>query len=133
MRCGGRPGDIATWRNNLLSEAVLERLERGEQLSPEDYRDLLAMRDTLRRTFAALDGAFDGYLTLSAKGPPPIGMPVGDPVYGDVSSCLGAPAWNLPLLADRGLPMGIQLLGHPHEDYDLALRGRWFVETFLSD
>ena len=117
----------------LLSEAVLERLERGEQLSPEEYRDLLAMRDALRRTFAALAGAFDGYLTLSAKGPPPVGMPVGDPVYGDVSSCLGAPAWNLPLLADRGLPMGIQLLGHPHEDYELALCGRWFVEAFLSD
>ena len=116
---------------DLLSEAVLERLTRGEELSPEDYRDRLAMREELRRTFAALAGEFDGYLTLSAKGPPPVGMPVGDPVYGDVSSCLGAPAWNLPLLADRGLPMGIQLLGHPHEDYDLALRGRWFVESFI--
>ena len=117
---------------DLLSEAVLERLARGETLSPEDYRDRLEMRDELRRTFAALAGAFDGYLTLSAKGPPPVGMPVGDPVYGDVSSCLGAPAWNLPLLADRGLPMGVQLLGHPHQDYDLARCGRWFVEAFLT-
>ena len=117
---------------DLLSDAVLERLARGEQLSPEDYRDRLAMRDELRRIFAVLDGEFDGYLTLSAKGPPPVGMLVGDPVYGDVSSCLAAPAWNLPLLADRGLPMGIQLLGHPHRDYDLALRGRWFVESFLA-
>ena len=116
----------------LLSEAVLERLSRGEELSLEDYRDRLAMREELRRIFGALAGEFDGYLTLSAKGPPPVGMPVGDPVYGDVSSCLGAPAWNLPLLADRGLPMGIQLLGHPHEDYDLALRGRWFVDAFLA-
>lgn len=117
---------------DLLSEAVLERLTRGEELSPENYRDRLAMREELRRTFAALAGEFDGYLTLSAKGPPPVGMPVGDPVYGDVSSCLGSPAWNLPLLADRGLPMGIQLLGHPHEDYALALRGRWFVESFIA-
>ena len=116
----------------LLSDAVLERLARGEQIAPQDYRDCLAMRDELRRVFAALDGAFDGYLTLSALGPPPVGMPVGDPVYGDVSSCLGAPAWNLPLLADRDLPMGIQLLGHPHRDYDLALRGRWLVEAFLG-
>ena len=116
----------------LLSEAVLERLARGEALSPGDYRDRLEMRDELRRTFAALAGAFDGYLTLSAKGPPPVGMPVGDPVYGDVSSCLGAPAWNLPLLADRGLPMGVQLLGHPHQDYDLALRGRWLAGAFLA-
>ncbi len=117
---------------DLLSDAVLERLARGERLSPQEYRDRLAMRDRLRRTFAVLAGEFDGYLTLSAKGPPPVGMPVGDPVYGDVSSCLGAPAWNLPLLADRGLPMGIQLLGHPHEDYALALRGRWFVSAFLT-
>ena len=117
---------------DLLSEAILERLARGEALTPEDYRDRLALREALRRVFAELDGAFDGYLTLSAKGPPPVGMPVGDPVYGDVSSCLGSPAWNLPLLADRGLPMGIQLLGHPHRDYDLALRGRWLVEAFLG-
>jgi len=116
----------------LLSAAVLERLTRGEEISPEDYRHRLAMREALRGAFAALEGAYDGYLTLSAIGPPPVGMAVGDPVYGDVSSCLGAPAWNLPLLADRGLPMGIQLLGHPHEDYDLALRGSWLVESFLA-
>ena len=113
---------------DLLSEAVLERLVRGEQLSPEDYRNRPAMCDELRRAFAVLAGEFDGYPTLSAKGLPP----VGDPVYGDVSSCLEAPGWNLPLLADRGPPMGIQLLGHPHADYDLALRGRWFVESFLA-
>ena len=72
---------------DLLSEAVLERLARGERLSPEDYRDRLAMRDELRRVLAALDGAFDGYLTLSAKGPPPLGMPVGDPVYAATGPC----------------------------------------------
>ena len=109
-----------------------ERLERGEKLRPRDYRDRLDKREELRRLFAALDGIFDGYLTLSAQGPPPVGMAVGDPVYGDMSSCLGAPAMNLPLLADRGLPMGIQLLGHPHGDYELALRGKWFVDTFLG-
>ena len=116
----------------FLSEPIHERLERGETLSPDDYRDRLKMRDALRQTFATLDGAFDGYLTLSAKGPPPVGMPVGDPVYGDLSSCLGAPAYNLPLLADRGLPMGVQLLGHPHRDYELALRCKWLVEAFLG-
>ena len=56
---------------DLLSEAVLERLERGEQLSPEDYRDLLAMRDALRRTFAALDGAFDGVSDAVRQGSSP--------------------------------------------------------------
>ena len=116
---------------DYLSAAIHERLERGEKMGPRDYRDRLEKREELRRIFAALNGTFDGYLTLSAKGPPPVGMAVGDPVYGDMSSCLGAPAINLPLLADRGLPMGIQLLGHPHGDYELSLRGKWFVDTFL--
>ncbi len=116
----------------LLSEAVHARLERGERLSPADYRRCLELRDELRQVFSDLRGEVDAYITLSAKGPPPIGMEVGDPVYGDVSSCLGAPAYNVPLLADRGLPMGVQLLGHPHDDYQLGLRAKWFTETFLA-
>ena len=115
-----------------LSDAILERLSRGEEISPGDYRSRLDMRAELRRVFAQLEGSCDGYVTLSAKGPPPVGMPVGDPIYGDVSSCLGSPAWNLPLHVDRGLPMGIQLLGHPHQDHALALTGKWFAEAFLN-
>ncbi len=115
----------------LLSDAVRERLERGETITPDAYRAKLKMREALRHVFAELEGEYDGYLTLSATGPPPVGMGVGDPVYGDMSSCLGAPAYNLPLLADRGLPMGIQLLGHPHRDYELGLRAKWFVDTYL--
>ncbi len=117
---------------SYLSDPIHQRLERGEKLSPGDYRARLEMREDQRRVFAALDGSFDGYLTLSAKGPPGVGMAVGDPVYGDMSSCLGSPAFNLPLLADRGLPMGIQLLGHPHRDYELALTAKWLVDAFLG-
>ncbi len=117
---------------DLLSSGVLERLERGEALSPEDYRNRIRKREDLRQVFAILAGAFDGYVTLSATGPAPVGMAVGDPVFGDISSCLGAPAWNLPLLVDRSLPMGVQLLGHPHEDYALALKALWFAHQFLG-
>ncbi len=117
---------------HLISLEILNRIARGEAMTIEDYRHCLEARDALRACFAKLGGKGDAYVTLTALGPPPVGMPVGDPVYGDVSSCLGAPAWTLPLLADRGLPMGIQLLGHPHQDYALALIGRWMTETFLK-
>ena len=117
---------------HLISQEILNRIARGEAMTIEDYRRCLDMREALRTTFANFKDRGDAYVTLSAQGPPGVGFPIGNPVYGDVSSCLGAPAWNLPLLADRGLPMGIQLLGHPHQDYELALTGRWLAETFLK-
>ena len=58
---------------------------------------------------------------------PPLYPETGDSVFGDVSSCLGAPAWSLSLLEDRGLPMGVQLMGNPHRDYELGCIGRWMM------
>ncbi|MHA1108774.1 MAG: amidase [Alphaproteobacteria bacterium] len=116
---------------DLLSDKIRERLERGEKLSQEDYRKALDMRSRGREIFSAIADVADACVTLSATGPAPVGMPVGDPVYGDISSCMGAPAFNLPLLADRGMPMGIQLLGQPNQDYTLARMGSWFGDNFL--
>ena len=118
---------------HLISENILGRIARGEEMTIEDYRGCLEMRDALRVAFAKVEGKADAFVTLSAQGPAPVGMAVGNPVYGDISACTAAPAFNLPLLADRGLPMGIQLLGHAHQDYDLALTGSWFDQHFLRD
>jgi len=62
----------------------------------------------------------------------PLGDNTGSSVFGDPSSCLEAPAWNLALLEDRGLPMGIQLLGNKHQDYTLGNIGLWMTETLLA-
>ncbi len=118
---------------HLISEAILGRIARGEEMTIEDYRRCLDMRDALRAAFAKVEGKADAFVTLSAQGPPPVGWGIGNPVYGDISACTAAPAFNLPLLADRGLPMGIQLLGHAHQDYELALMGCWFDQVFLRD
>ncbi|NNF71910.1 MAG: amidase, partial [Rhodobacteraceae bacterium] len=128
------PGKIQREKGeHLISEAILGRIARGEEMTIEDYRRCLEMRDSLRAAFAKVKGKGDGYVTLSAKGPPPVGWGIGDPVYGDISACTAAPAYNLPLLADRGLPMGIQLLGQPHEDYELGRVGRWMSDLFLGN
>ncbi len=128
------PGKVQREKGeHLISEAILGRISRGEEMTIEDYRRCLDMRDLLRAAFAKLKGKSDGFVTLSAQGPPPIGMGVGNPVYGDISACTAAPAFNLPLLVDRGLPMGIQLLGHPHQDYELGCTGRWLTEAILGD
>ncbi|MDP6173854.1 MAG: hypothetical protein QGF09_06800 [Rhodospirillales bacterium] len=64
--------------------------------------------------------------------PAPEGMPVGDCIYNEASSILGAPALSLPLLAVNGLPQGVQLLGFNHEDYRLTGYAHWMAETELG-
>ena len=119
---------------HLISSAILERISRGEEMTIEDYRNCLEMRDKLRNAFNNIKGKADAYVLLSAQGPAPLASDgIGNPIYGDVSSCLASPAFNLPILEDRGLPMGVQILGHPHQDFELGRIGKWLSEKFLSD
>ena len=118
---------------HLISSAILERISRGEEMVIEDYRKCLEMRDKLRNAFNHIKGKADAYILLSAQGPAPLASDgIGNPFYGDVSSCLASPAYNLPILEDCGLPMGVQFLAHPHQDFELGRIGKWLVDTFLS-
>ena len=103
------------------------RLRESEEMSLDDYRRALAALGALRRDFARFEDFADGYITLCTPTMPPPYPETGDSVFGDVSSSLGAPAWSLPLLEDRGLPMGVQLMGNPHRDYELGCIGRWLM------
>ena len=69
--------------------------------------------------------------TTAATGPAPVGLEsTGDPAFVVAGSMLGAPALNLPLLADEGLPLGFQMLGFEHGDADLFARAAWVVSAF---
>lgn len=136
--------DLAAWEikwpalllrdmgRDRIKDRLVERFEAGETMSLDDYRQSLVALQSVRDCFAALEGKADNFITLSTPTMPPLGSSTGDSVFGDPSSCLQAPAWNIPLFEDRGLPMGVQLLGHPHQDYELAHVGRWMMETFLG-
>ena len=117
---------------HLLAELVRERLERADEMTIEDYRKALDRRSELCKLFAATAEIADAWVTLCSQGPAPVGMPVGDPVVSDISSNTLAPAIALPLLAVEGLPLGVQLVGLPHQDYKLAQRARWLSETYLA-
>jgi Asp-tRNA(Asn)/Glu-tRNA(Gln) amidotransferase A subunit family amidase len=60
-------------------------------------------------------------------------MPVGNAVYGEHSSQLGVPALNAPLLAQDGMPLGIQLIGFYRRDYDLIRVGHWLIHAVLRN
>jgi Asp-tRNA(Asn)/Glu-tRNA(Gln) amidotransferase A subunit family amidase len=46
-----------------------------------------------------------------------------------MSSILGAPVVTVPLMAVGGLPVGVQVMGQPHEDAAVAAMARWLAAS----
>ena len=116
-----------------LSPSITARLERGEAMSAEDYRSCLDRRAAARDALNLLRGAGNALVTLSQPGPAPAGLEsTGDPVFNAPASLTGAPAVTLPVMVLDGLPLGLQLIGFPHDDTRLVGLARW-VESALAD
>jgi Asp-tRNA(Asn)/Glu-tRNA(Gln) amidotransferase A subunit family amidase len=133
--------DILTWEGRFplalyaarcpekLGERVAERVAASERMTPADYARALNFMADLRARFNALAGRADGFIALTATGAAPAGMAVGNPIFGDVSSALGCPAINIPVLAIDGMPLGVQAMGFYRTDYDLVALARWLGGT----
>ncbi len=117
--------------NNLLNADIVGHLTPYENMTLEEYRDALRRRDELRTLFAKFRAVSAVCIAPVQPGPPPEGANVGNPVYGDVTSLIGSPAVVLPLLAVDGLPFGIQVMGHQHEDGRLFGWAGWIADWTL--
>jgi Asp-tRNA(Asn)/Glu-tRNA(Gln) amidotransferase A subunit family amidase len=100
-----------------LSRVMLARLAEAEAMSLEDYRNDLAQRDQIRARYAELAVECDACVCLSAPAAAPMGLEsTGDPGCTVHTSLLGIPAISLPVLADEGLPLGLQVTGFVNGD-----------------
>jgi Asp-tRNA(Asn)/Glu-tRNA(Gln) amidotransferase A subunit family amidase len=100
-----------------LSRAMLNRLAEAEAMSLDDYRADLAQRDKDRALYAELAAECEACISLSAPSAAPIGLhSTGDPNCTVHASYLGIPAISLPVLADEGLPLGLQVAGFINGD-----------------
>jgi Asp-tRNA(Asn)/Glu-tRNA(Gln) amidotransferase A subunit family amidase len=127
------PGWVARHRGaHLISKVVLERIERAERMTIDEYRGAVAKREGLRMSHATISGLADACVTLCSQGAAPIGMSVGNPVFADVSSNLLGPAIALPLLVVEDLPLGVQLVGLPDGDFKLAQHAQWLSNAYLD-
>ena len=111
-----------------LPPRLLKGLAEGENTSQERYRAALVRRAHFRNMHEELARRCDGFITLAAPGPAPIGMDQGSAIFNEASSVLGAPAISLPLLAVEDMPVGVQILAGWHEDERLTAVGRWIAE-----
>jgi Asp-tRNA(Asn)/Glu-tRNA(Gln) amidotransferase A subunit family amidase len=99
-------------------------------------RDLAAARErsaaTRTAVLAALEHA-DAVLAPGALGVAPVGLEsTGDPVLSRPFHVLGLPALAVPGARDAdGLPLGLQLLGHPDREDALLAAGRWLATCVI--
>jgi Asp-tRNA(Asn)/Glu-tRNA(Gln) amidotransferase A subunit family amidase len=145
-------GAITAWENrwyqrNLvdehpdgLSARAKATLAKAEAMRVDDYRAALADRAAAPQRHAAVAPLADAAITLACPGPAPLWggdvpgqplapRPTGDFVFNAPSSMLFAPAVTVPLLGVGGLPVGVQVMGQPHEDARMTALARWLLES----
>jgi len=116
-----------------LSRSAQGRLATAQNMTQEQYQDLLAERQRSREVYAALHADCDACLTLSATGAAPVGLDwTGNPVFTVPTSLLGVPTLSLPVFEDEGMPLGLQLIGFTDRDADLFSMARVIV-ALLQD
>jgi len=113
-----------------LSDVLCEMIERGQQVSDDDYQKSVAR---MQEYNAFLDEVFEDYdaiLTPATPGPAPAGIDAtGSPVMNTIWTFCGTPAINLPILQSAdGLPMGVQIVGEKNDDARLFRSTRWLLD-----
>lgn len=112
-----------------MSDAMRMRLAQGEAMDQAGYAEALSERDSARARMRDVAAAYDCLLTLGAASAAPADFSTtGDPSFNVPASYLGVPALSLPLLADTGLPLGLQVIGGHGQDAHLFSIATWLVD-----
>jgi Asp-tRNA(Asn)/Glu-tRNA(Gln) amidotransferase A subunit family amidase len=114
----------------LLSDEIRSALDEGGAMPAARYFDAKRAVAEHGPELVSVLEAYDGVLTPSASGVPPLGLYfTGDPLFCRVETVIGAPAISLPLAwtAD-GLPAGLQLIGAPARDARTLACAEWLLE-----
>lgn len=116
-----------------LSPPLIQLLDRGRRVGPDEYARARAERDHYRAWFDELIGRFDAIVTIPAAGEAPEGLAnTGDATFCSLWTQTGMPAVNIPSgFGPKGLPLGIQVVGGWRDD-ERALRVAAWVEATLG-
>ena len=107
---------------------IHELVERAKAMLPAEYEALLLTRARMQDAIEQQTRLSDAFVTLAASGPAPVGLQhTGSRTFQVYASWLGLPAFTLPLLEEKGLPVGVQLLGGLRNDAKLFGVASWIA------
>jgi Asp-tRNA(Asn)/Glu-tRNA(Gln) amidotransferase A subunit family amidase len=118
--------DYAKRHPEKLSKSATERVEASRRIGVAEFRRMLEKQEAIRRQVADMASLADGFVSLTASGPAPVGLDhTGSRSFQIFWTLTAAPCFTLPRLAVSGLPVGLQVLGYRDRDADLAGLARW--------
>ncbi|MGU9957587.1 MAG: amidase [Arenicellales bacterium WSBS_2016_MAG_OTU3] len=111
------------------------QIESGREIKVTDYLFAREQRDVLNGLLDDLFQTYDALITPSATGEAPEGLAsTGSPAFCSPWTFCGVPAITLPLLqGEKGLPIGVQLVGQSDDDGRLLRTARWLQNTLDAE
>ena len=136
-------------RERAIGDTAYSRLQRGLEMTRDDYRAALAKRAAARQKVAEIGAGADGFITLASSGPAPFverpnvdtdapdragaHMETGSRSFISPWTMISGPSWALPYFAVDGMPQGVQLMGVPDSDADIVAIAHWLDRFILED
>jgi Asp-tRNA(Asn)/Glu-tRNA(Gln) amidotransferase A subunit family amidase len=113
----------------LLSAVLLDFLAEGARVAPAEEALARDRAERCRSRLPEVFARFDALLTPAALGEAPAGLEsTGDPAFDRVWTLLGTPCASLPVArGPAGLPLGLQVVGAPARDAELAAACGWIA------
>jgi len=116
-----------------LSPPLIEVLDRGHRITPEQYARARTRREEYRRWLDRLFDGCDAIVTIPAAGEAPEGLSsTGDATFCSLWTQAALPAVTIPSgRGPRGLPLGLQVVGRYRED-ERALQVAAWCESVIA-
>lgn len=121
--------DYVETHSSNVGERIHGLMESASRMTRTHYRHLLIYQNQLRGRLQALAGDYDGFILPAASGPAPHGFEfTGSRRLLVYSTLMGAPAFSIPRMTVANMPFGLQLVGFPGQDYNLARQASWMTQ-----
>jgi Asp-tRNA(Asn)/Glu-tRNA(Gln) amidotransferase A subunit family amidase len=116
-----------------LSPMLRKSMEKSMLITQKQYDDAVAHRRKVRLQVGSLGTGADGFITLTAAGPAPLGLETtGNRSFQIAWTLTATPSITLPLLSVDQMPLGVQLMGFYDKDERLARNAKWISKAVLG-
>ncbi|MEZ5870251.1 MAG: amidase [Nitratireductor sp.] len=128
-------GELCRSQWDKVSDVLKPLVEEASAISLAQYEDAQSIRQEAETFFASFFADYDAVLTHSAAGEAPsFESGTGDPVFCSIWTLAGLPCVSLPLLSgERGLPVGIQMVGPVERDDRMLRAANWLISHLNED
>jgi Asp-tRNA(Asn)/Glu-tRNA(Gln) amidotransferase A subunit family amidase len=127
-------GKIVSRGGDVPSKTLKDFIAEGRQVSAVRYLEALSQAKQYGASLSDFFEYYDAILTPAAAGVAPKGDATGDPAFCSLWTLTGLPAISLPLLqGEKGLPLGVQLVGPLGRDARLLRTAKWLLNHLAQD